>query len=400
MTVMDRFFQLHFSLALVSVTGLPAAATVTTSPAAATVADSSFDLAMSNYNAVDRADDDRADDDRADYNIVYPLALSFSNGVDLQTLVKAQALPSSSASLLLQPAISAKEIVPTIVQKELGLGNFFSPPQSAQATDPIDPTVPIDFTPLHRVRPGDSPFQPSKLFQTVSEAEQAAQAARSSLPSPATTVGIPSAYGASWGAWGVGVGFQNRTRFTQQEDGGIGVGLGFGNPVDNVALQVGINFVDVSDPLADGSISLKLHRRLPEDLAIALGATGVLTWGNPDGGSSVYGVVTKRFQLRDSPDELLSSVTTSLGVGSGQFRSEASINDGTGTVGVFGSVSVRMAAQVSSVAEWTGQDLTLGVSFLPLRSVPLVITPAVADITGTAGDGPRFILGVGYGIRF
>ncbi|WNN91672.1 hypothetical protein [Gloeocapsopsis dulcis] len=33
-------------------------------------------------------------------------------------------------------------------------------------------------------------------------------------------------------------------------------------------------------------------------------------------------------------------------------------------------------------------------------TTPLVITPAIADVTGNAGDGTRFILGVGYAISF
>jgi len=139
---------------------------------------------------------------------------------------------------------------------------------------------------------------------------------------------------------------------------------------------------------------------LSNDLAIAVGVENAVTWGVTDGGSSVYGVASKIFQLRQNPADPFSRLTVSLGVGGGRFRSEDDIEDGNGTVNVFGSAGLQVADRVSLIGEWTGQDLNLGVSFVPFRGLPLVITPAVADVTGNAGDGARFILGVGYAISF
>jgi hypothetical protein len=89
-----------------------------------------------------------------------------------------------------------------------------------------------------------------------------------------------------------------------------------------------------------------------------------------------------------------------VGVGGGRFRSEDNIEEGDEDPNVFGSVGVQVAEPITVIAEWTGQDLNLGASIVPIRGVPLVITPAAADVTGTAGNGTRFILGVGYGISF
>ena len=63
-------------------------------------------------------------------------------------------------------------------------------------------------------------------------------------------------------------------------------------------------------------------------------------------------------------------------------------------------MGLRAIDRVSLIADWTGQDLNLGASIVPFRNLPLVITPAVADVTGNAGDGARFILGVGYAISY
>ncbi len=90
----------------------------------------------------------------------------------------------------------------------------------------------------------------------------------------------------------------------------------------------------------------------------------------------------------------------SVGLGGGRFRSEHDVQKGIDSVNVFGSVGLRLAEPLSLIADWTGQDLTIGTSIAPFRNIPIVITPAVADVTGNAGDGARFILGVGFGYSF
>ena len=82
------------------------------------------------------------------------------------------------------------------------------------------------------------------------------------------------------------------------------------------------------------------------------------------------------------------------------FARSTTFKDVLALANVFGSVGLRVVEPVSVIADWTGQDLTLGTSIAPFRNFPLVITPAVADVTGNAGDGARFILGVGFGYSF
>ncbi len=218
--------------------------------------------------------------------------------------------------------------------------------------------------------------------------------------SPSITIINPSAYGASWGNAGIGVGFQERARFTEESDGVVGLGFGLGNPQKNIGAQIGLSLVDISAPFRDGAVNLKLHRRLPEDFAVALGVQGLFTWGDTDGGSSAYGVATKRIKLRQDRTKAFSELYTTLGVGGGQFRLESDIDDGNDTVGVFGSLALKVAQPVGLVAEWTGQDLTIGIPLVPFRRIPIVIVPAVTDITGSAGDGARFVVGLGYTFSF
>ena len=146
----------------------------------------------------------------------------------------------------------------------------------------------------------------------------------------------------------------------------------------------------------DGGVSFKLHRQFKGGWAIAAGIENLATFGATDGGSSGYGVVSKKFELRN-PEQPLSTITTSLGVGGGRFRAETDLDEDV--INVFGSVGVRLLRSLSLIADWTGQDLNVGLSIAPFKNFPLVITPAAADITGNAGDGVRFILGVGFGYR-
>ncbi|MDJ0574476.1 MAG: hypothetical protein QNJ65_04845 [Xenococcaceae cyanobacterium MO_234.B1] len=218
--------------------------------------------------------------------------------------------------------------------------------------------------------------------------------------SPSVTIINPSGYGAAWGNAGIGIGFQERARFVDKSDAVIGFGFGLGNPQKSLGVQIGVSLVDVSSPYRDGAVSIKVHRRLPEDFSIAVGTQGAKTWGDTDGGSSVYGVVTRRFRLKPDRTKPLSEMYVSFGIGGGQFRSASDIENGVESIGGFGSFAVRVIEPVSFITEWTGQDLTIGTSIVPFKSLPIVIIPAITDITGQAGDGTRFIFGAGYSFSF
>ena len=247
---------------------------------------------------------------------------------------------------------------------------------------------------LRRQPTGGERFEPKRIPLRIPISKRPYRA------SPSITIINPSAYGASWGSFGIGFGFQERARFIDQSDGVIGLGFGLGNPLKNVGAQIGISLVDVSSPFRDGAVNLKLHRRLPRDFSVALGVQGITTWGETDGGSSVYGVTTKRFKLRQDRTKPFSELYTSLGLGGGQFRSESDINNGNETIGLFGSVAVKIIQPVGLVTEWTGQDLTIGVPVVLFKTLPLVVVPAITDVTGTAGDGTRFVVGIGYSFSY
>lgn len=215
---------------------------------------------------------------------------------------------------------------------------------------------------------------------------------------PGSTVGTPTAFGAEWRDVYAGMTYQHRIRFADAQDGAIAIGFGIGNSRKYVGLDIAYTNYDlVGDTFQDGSVSVKLHKRLPRDLGLAIGIENIVEHGNNDSGTSLYGIATKIFRFRESTTQPFSMMTLSVGAGNGRFRTESDVLEGKKTVGVFGSVGIRIVRPLAFIADWTGQDLNLGLSIAPLRKHPLIITGALADVTGSAGDGSRFVLGVGYG---
>jgi hypothetical protein len=215
---------------------------------------------------------------------------------------------------------------------------------------------------------------------------------------PAASLSVPTGLGAQAGEVFVGIGFQARTRYTDDADAGAVLGVGLGD-ARTLALEVALSSYSTlrSVPFETGGVSARLHRVVGEELGVAAGWENLLGWGDLDAQSSLYVAATRLLRLRDDPRAPLSSVALTLGAGNGRFRSEADDAAGRESVNVFGAVGVRVLEPLSLVADWTGQDLNAGVSLTPLPRVPLVVTAGAADLTGSAGDGARFILSVGFG---
>ncbi|WP_375327969.1 hypothetical protein [Microcystis sp. BLCC-F210] len=258
----------------------------------------------------------------------------------------------------------------------------------AQASTPVDTNVSPE---LQRLRQEFLIEEPQTLSAKLAEF----------VVTPSGSISTPSAFGATFGQIFGGFGFQSRTRFTNQADGGFALGGGLGDPQKIVGLDVTLAILSLfGDNAGRGSFSFKIHRSLPEGFAVALGFENAINWGGTDGSSSIYGVVSKFFQLTETTKEPFSQLTLSLGVGGGRFRSEGAIEDGVNSLGVFASAGLRIVEPVSAIVEWSGQDLNAGISLIPFPKVPLTVNLAGADLTGNAGDGARFVMSIGYNYFF
>lgn len=223
-----------------------------------------------------------------------------------------------------------------------------------------------------------------------------------SRPSPAMGASSPIAFGAAWRDAFVGAGYQSRTRYLQNYDGSIAAGIGLGDPWRLVGLELtAISFSTFrSGFFSRIGIDTKLHRVLPHGFAVAAGWESAIQIGLTDAGNSKYAVLSKWWDIRDDPRDLFSELLVSVGVGNDRFLPEDDFYLGTPGVNGFGSVALRVAQPISVIADWYGQDLALAASVAPLARYRLVITPALVDVTGSAGDGARFVASASYSFRF
>ncbi len=275
----------------------------------------------------------------------------------------------------------------------------YQPPSVTPSPAPTTPTTPPDET----AQP-PSPEEIRKLQSQIQRLE-GISFRQIYLITPSLAGGSPSGFGLNWGQAFLGVGGVFRTRYTQKLDGAITIGFGLGN----ARTALGLEIVPVITSLAGGSgnglfgsggASFKLHRLLGPDVSVAVGIEDLIQYGPRDTQTSGYGVISKVFRLQPNTGSLFSRLYTSVGVGGGRFRSEHDIFTGKGSVNVFGGVGLLVTQPLSVYADWTGQDLNLGASVVPLRNLPLVITGFMQDVTGNAGDGVRLGGSVGYSISF
>jgi len=230
-------------------------------------------------------------------------------------------------------------------------------------------------------------------------------AATASRFAPGHNTSSQSAYGANFGDGFVGAGFASRTRSGEHADGSAVAGFGLWNARDYVGVEVSVfSFSTINEGFGqNGALGLKLHRALPGNLAIAVGGENLAGWGSLDAPKTYYGVVSKVWRLRQREGDPFGSLTTNLGAGDGRFSpnfDSLTTTSDRGNIGVFGSAGLRVHEKVTLIGDWGGQDLSLGISILPLRWVPLVLTPAYADVLGRNGHHAAFLMGVALGFKF
>ena len=241
---------------------------------------------------------------------------------------------------------------------------------------------------------------------------------------PVGGLGTPSAFGAEWGNFFLGAGYQNETRpaifspigtapgtVKGSETYAYSVGLGLGDARNFLGLETVATTYNRSsgNSFENGGVSFKLHKLLGDNFAIAGGYENAITFGsNPvtqdggiNGGRTGYGVAS--LILNPDPNAgFFSNTTLSVGAGAGRFRTVGDIRANKDTVNVFGSLGTRLSPNFSLVADYNGQDLGIG---LPI-TIPFgggsafQVTPALVDISNSETGGSRFVVSGGLGFKF
>ena len=93
--------------------------------------------------------------------------------------------------------------------------------------------------------------------------------------------------------------FRSAHVFPRKSDGTAAVVLGFGDP-EKIGFDLQLNELDLSDLGSRESVSVKFHKQLKNDFAVALGAENLIVHGFTDGERSFYAVVSKKLRLKES----------------------------------------------------------------------------------------------------
>lgn len=216
---------------------------------------------------------------------------------------------------------------------------------------------------------------------------------------PGSSLLTPIAYGASWGDLFGSLGIQNRARFGTLPDANAGFGFGIGNAQKWAGIEVSWSMYDVARILpwnSAGGLNVKVHSLFKNGLAFALGSVNLVQWMEGDSGQTFYGVVSKAFFLSPNEGDPFSLVFVHFGVGNGNFQTQDDIIAGRNAFNWFASAGVRLARPLSFIVNWYGSDLGVGLSIAPFRRFRLVLTPNIQDLTGSAGNGVRFMIAISF----
>jgi hypothetical protein len=263
-----------------------------------------------------------------------------------------------------------------------------------------------------------------KLLQTQLDSYEEAPKAilQPYRASPGITLGIPSGFGSDRGKISVGLGLQ-RTR-ANTNDGAGSVSIGLGNAQTGIGVQLsytsysispeklfkkGNRTIEASDrPFGSGGFNLKIHRRFSNDFSVAIGADSIFNIGPTAPGAfgevqnelegTYYAAATKLFRLKEDANESFSRLSVTVGAGLGpRFQPVDTVREDRKVITPFVSAALKISPAASLITEWSGQDLGIGLSWVPFRNLPIVLTPAIRDIFGPDATKPRFVMGFGLG---
>ncbi|AFZ55829.1 hypothetical protein H6G54_26930 [Anabaena cylindrica FACHB-243] len=217
---------------------------------------------------------------------------------------------------------------------------------------------------------------------------------------PGLSFGAPSAFGAAWGDLFIGASGATAGKSRDgNPDASMSAGFGIGDAYNLIGLELTFNNGSIKNFGYNGTFDLKAHRVVyvkgNNQVAVAAGWNAFAQYGNEGiRPSGAYGVVTTYSLLQPDNSVNPMAISFSLGAGGGDFR------QGNDSTGVFAGVGLQVHPQIGMGFGWSGVGLNAGVSFVPVPTIPLIITAQGADLTDNSFGGRIFVLTVGYGFNF
>lgn len=217
----------------------------------------------------------------------------------------------------------------------------------------------------------------------------------------------PTGWGASNGTVFFGMGVTSPAPYTNSSDGAMMLGIGIGDPYENLGFHVGVVNYDISDWERIG-LNMQFHRYLGSGSSMAIGAEHIMLTGGDlsDADESYYVVFSQGLldKIQVNKETSRTKLHYSIGVGNGRFsnKSPLDIANGKGENGtwVFGNVAYELFDDFNVICEWNGINLSaaVGKTYFISNSIPVAVTIGLADLTENSGDGVRLIAGISTAI--
>jgi hypothetical protein len=220
------------------------------------------------------------------------------------------------------------------------------------------------------------------------------------------SVGVPSGFGASGGTAFGSVAYTNQDRNTgvqDDDDGSIAIGLGLGDPVRSVGVEVVVGITSVSTSFwgdgtfgDEGNVGLKLHRAvsgLPGSTSASLsaGVGNLAGWGSTRELPRNY--YTAYSQVNDlTIDGQVYPVNATVGFGS-------AVSGVDRDPGAFASVGVGVTGQLSMGVGWLGDELQLGAVYFPKHWGAASLSLTYADATRRHSESGRVIVALSLALE-
>lgn len=192
------------------------------------------------------------------------------------------------------------------------------------------------------------------------------------------------------------------TRNSDDTDGGLGFGFGYGNPYESVggAASLTIGSIDPRDggSFNRGSLNLSLGHIFTEyGLGAAVGVSNIDLWHsthNSELDPSFYGAVTKLLPNDIAP------MTLTVGLGNNMYADNDETGDKKDKVYPFVSLAAYVLPQMSLIVDFTSGITSAGVSVVPFPSIPVSMTMGAYDISDETIQGTSFIAGLSAAYAF
>jgi hypothetical protein len=217
----------------------------------------------------------------------------------------------------------------------------------------------------------------------------------------------PTGMGGYFGTVGVGIVGQIKSQRGQKLDGNAGVYVGLGDPIRYIGIGTSVSIMGLSNThgskrnIGEGNFSVDISRLFFHVLYFKTGVRNLAFWGVAQDAlaaqKSYYcsGTILLAYK-RKKLGTAFSYVALTAGAGNGVYRKYKDFTvNGSGRLNPFYSLAVPVSRKANAIFEWTGYDLSAGLSSY-IRISKKQSFGISTEVTGYTLKSARYIFCLSY----